>query len=98
MSGAAENVVRVYTVRGVTVKLVVKATDPSDGATVTVVCPSKQEALAAVQILQQERFHSVGITDNRGTAVDESDLSIEAYVAPPSKCEPAWEWRAHRRQ
>ncbi len=64
--------------------LVVKATDPIDGANVAVVCPTRREALAAVQILQQERFHSIGITDSSGTAVSESDLSIEADAAQPS--------------
>jgi len=59
------------------VKLVVKARDPSDGATVMVISLTRREALGAVQILRQERFESIGITDSRGTAVFESDLAVE---------------------
>jgi hypothetical protein len=57
--------------------IVVEARDPSSGADVMVACPTKREALAAVQILQQERFQSIGIMDGRGTAVSERDLSME---------------------
>jgi hypothetical protein len=59
------------------VKLVVKARDPRDGATVTVVCLTSRKALGAVQILRQERFESIDITDSRGTAVFESALAVE---------------------
>jgi hypothetical protein len=59
------------------VKLFVKARDPSDGATVMVICLTSREALGAVQILRQECFESIGITDSRGTAVFESVLAIE---------------------
>ena len=58
-------------------KLVVKARDPRDGATVMVICLTRREAMGAVQILRQERFESIAITDNRGTAVFESALAVE---------------------
>jgi hypothetical protein len=59
------------------VKLIVEARDPSDGGTVMVICLTRREALGAVQILRQERFESIGVTDSRGTAVFESALAVE---------------------
>jgi hypothetical protein len=43
------------------VKLVVEARDPSDGATVMVICLTRREVLGAVQILRQERFESIAL-------------------------------------
>jgi hypothetical protein len=77
LCGAAEYLVRVAMVEVRPVNLVVKARDPRSGAAVMVVCPTSRMALGAVQILQQEHFQSIGITDSRGSAVHESDLAIE---------------------
>jgi hypothetical protein len=59
--------------------LVVKARDPSDGATVMVICPSSREALAALKHLRQERLEIIGITDRQGAVVSESDLDTDPW-------------------
>jgi hypothetical protein len=62
---------------GAIMDLVVKARDPSDGATVMVICPSGREALATLEHLRQERLEIIGITDRQGTVVSESDLATD---------------------
>jgi hypothetical protein len=59
--------------------LVVKARDPSDGATVMVICPSGREALATLEHLRQERLEIMGITDRQGAIVSESDLATDPW-------------------
>jgi hypothetical protein len=59
--------------------LVVKARDPSDGATVMVICPSSREALATLKHLRQERLEIIGITDRQGAVVSESDLATDPW-------------------
>jgi hypothetical protein len=64
---------------GAIMDLVVKARDPSDGATVMVICPSGKEALATLEHLRQERLEIIGITDRLGTIVSESNLVTDPW-------------------
>jgi hypothetical protein len=56
------------------VAVVVEAQDPCDGATILVVCWTREEALAVVRRFHVEHLTGMKITDGKGTLIPEIDL------------------------